>query len=221
MCKRGCAGEKPRAFLGSHEQRGTKGPAPPAASRCISGRVGPRARPLSLAPSHRLTPAEDGETPARPPPVPRPGGLCSPSGVPPRDCVWSVPRKPGLKMRRALRGSRSPEPECPDRGPARGEPPRPSSARRREALPRRRFARAPQGALAAGQGGAWRGAHVVPTVLPSGPQRWLAPGTGARGERQRAARDLPARALGGNCGQERSGRSAGARTGFARTSSWG
>lgn len=188
--------KKPRAFPAlnySVAQKAHRGRLPPGASR-----EGPAARPAAvlgaLAPAH----CGRGWRTERPPARLQfrgPGGLCSPSGVPPRDRVWRVPRKAGLKMQ-APRGSRSPEPECPDPRAARDRPPRPSSARRREALPRRRFARAPQGALAAGQGGAWRGAHVVPPVLPSGPQRLhtraSVPNRSPRGKAARRAR--PSRA---------------------------
>lgn len=178
MCKAGkasfgrCEGpcEDPasvtRALLGSQPQRGTKGPPRLAASRCISGRAGPHGR----CPRHprvgslRTRMAKRGSAGLRESflrfrgPGGR-GGLCFPSGVAPRDCVCRVTRRPSPKM--------------PSRSPKLRSPPRPGSARRREALPRRRFARAPQGALAAGQGragrgGAGRGVHVVRTVLLSG-----------------------------------------------------
>lgn len=92
-----------------------------------------------------------------------------------------------------------------------GGPPRPSSARSllaggRAALPRRPLARAPQGALAAGQGGAGRAAGAVRTwcgpSCPPGPvprtdgRPGTAPGTGtrrggrgARGSRAPAGRE--------------------------------
>lgn len=137
-------------------------------------------RPLSLAPSHRFTPDRDGQTPdhlppGALPPLPRPGGeggLCSPSGVPPPDCVRSVTRKPGLERRRARRGSRSPELKCPDharRGAARHVRAALAGGRLSRAGGSRGLRRARWRRGRAGRGGArGPGAHVVPTVLPFG-----------------------------------------------------
>lgn len=100
------------------------------------------------------------------------GGLCSPSGVPPPDCVRSVTHKPGLERRRARRGSRSPELKCPDharRGAVRHVRAALAGGRLSRAGGSRGLRRARWRRGRAGRGGArGRGAHVVPTVLPFG-----------------------------------------------------
>lgn len=179
------------------------------------------ARPLSLAPSHRFTPDEDGQTPdhllpGALPPLPRPGewggGLCSPSGVPPRDCVRSVTRKPGLERRRARRDSRSPELKCPDharRGAVRHVRATLAGGRLSRASGSRGLRRARWRRGRAGRGARPRRARGAdrPALRPGprrlctradgersrfSPERWLAPGV--CGERLRAAQELPARA---------------------------
>lgn len=109
---------------------------------------------------------------------------------PPGGCARSVTRTPGLGACRPPARWRERQAGTHD-----GGPPRPSSARsldrRRAALPRRPIARAPQGALAAGQGGAGRAAGAErtwcgPSCPPAGShgltdgQLGTAPGTGTR-----------------------------------------
>lgn len=123
---------------------------------------------------------------------------------PPRGCARSVTRTPGLCACRPPARWRERRAGTPD-----GGPPRPSSARSllaggRAALPRRPLARAPQGALAAGQGGAGRAAGAVRTWcgpscpparshgLTAGRGRRPEPGQGGEG----AARGVPGRRRG-------------------------
>lgn len=123
---------------------------------------------------------------------------------PPRGCARSVTRTPDLCACRPPARWRERRAGTPD-----GGPPRPSSARSllaggRATLPRRPLARAPQGALAAGQGGAGRAAGDVrtwcgPSCPPAGSHGLMAgpgqrpePGRGGEG----AARGVPARRRG-------------------------